>query len=288
MRAALAPPISDWACEGLKVAATSTESPGVKRSIRFAVFAFVGLLVVLLLLELYLGRIVKVAIETVGPHLTGTTVTVEDVDLSPRVGSGTLRGLVVGNPPSYRDPYALRLGEVHVRVDLASLRSNTVVVRSIVVTDAEVAFEGGPNHSNIRTLLDTLNQRAGQDSGTSSSSKDSTSDRRVRVDEFVISGMRVRARLNIAGIASPAVNITLPEIRMDGLGSKGAGITMAELGRDILQEVYSKVLPALGQKPGIIKGTQDGAQRLFDKTSDAIRGASKAVGDLFRKKDPEK
>ena len=260
----------------------------MKRWIRFAAIGVIGVLAALLLLEFYLGRIVKVAIETVGPHVTGTTVTVEDVDLSPRVGSGTLRGLVVGNPPSYKEPFAVRLGEVQIRVDPASLRSDTIVVRSVVVTDAEVAFEGGPTHSNIRTLLDTLNQRAGQESGKPSQSKDSASGRRVRVDEFVISRIRLRARLNIAGIASPAANITFGEIRMDGLGSKGRGITIAELGRDILQRIYAEVLPALGQRPGFIKGTQDGAQWLFDKTSDALRGASRAVGDLFRKKDAER
>lgn len=259
----------------------------MKRWIRLAALAAVGLLVVLLVLEFYLGRIVKVAIETVGPHLTGTPVTVEGVDISPRIGSGTLRGLVVGNPAPYKDPHALRLGEVHVRLDPSSLRSNTVVVRSIVVTDAEVAFEGGPVRSNISTLLDTLNQSAGRESGKSSHAKDAPG-RRVRVDEFVISRMRVRARLHIAGIASPAATLTLPEIRMEGLGGKRDGITLAELGRDILHEVYSRVLPALGQKPGFIQGTQDGVEWLFDKASGAIQDASKAVGDLFRKKDGEK
>jgi hypothetical protein len=260
----------------------------VKRWIRAAVIGVFGLLVVLFLLELYLGRIVKAAIETVGPHLTGTTVTVENVDISPRLGSGTLRGLVVGNPPPYKEPYALRLGEVHVRLDLPSLRSNTVVVTSILVKDAEVAVEGVPRHSNISKLLDTLNQKVGQDSGKSSPSKTSTSERRVRVDEFVIHRMRVRARLNIAGVTTPAAGLTLPEVRLTGLGSKGTGITLAELGRDILQAVYSEVLSALGPKSWILKETQEGTQWLRDKSSGAIRDASKAVGDLFRKKEGEK
>jgi len=260
----------------------------VKGWIRAASIGVFALVVVLFLLELYLGRIVKAAIETVGPHLTGTTVTVENVDISPRLGFGTLRGLVVGNPPPYKEPYALRLGEVHVRLDLPSLRSNTVVVRSIIVTDAEVAMEGLPHHSNIRDLLDTLKQKAGQDSLKSSTSKTSTSERRVRVDEFVIHRMRVRARLNIAGVTTPAAGLTLPEVRLTGLGSKGAGITLAELGRDILQAVYTEVLSALGPKSWLLKETQEGTQWLRDKSSGAIRDASKAVGDLFRKKEGDK
>jgi hypothetical protein len=269
----------------LKVPSGDLSLPGVKRWIRTTAVAAFVLVVVLLLLGLYLGRIAKAAIETVGPHLTGTTVTVEDVEISPRIGSGTLRGLVVGNPPSYKEPYALRLGEVHVRVDLSSLRSNTVVVSSIVVTDAEVALEGAPHHNNIRKLLDTLNQRVGQDSKKPSTSKNSASERRVRVDELVISRMRVRARLNIVGIATPAAGLTLPEVRLTGLGRKGAGITIAELGRDILQAVYSEVLSAISQQSWFLKETQDGSQWLRDKTSGAIRDASKAVGDLFRKKE---
>jgi hypothetical protein len=75
---------------------------------------------------------------------------------------------------------------------------------------------------------------------------------------------------------------------LTGLGSKGAGITLAELGRDILQAVYTELLSAFGSKSWLLKETQEGTHWLRDKTSGAIRDASKAVGDLFRKKDGEK
>ena len=95
-----------------------------------------------------------------------------------------------------------------------------------------------------------------------------------------------------AGLAGPAL-LPLDPVAQD-LPLRLAGPSWAhplgldELGRDILQEVYSRVLPALGQKPGFIQGTQDGAEWLFNKTSGAVRNASKAVRDLFRKKDAEK
>lgn len=257
----------------------------MKRWIRTTGLVVLGLVVVLVLLVLCLGRVVKAAIETVGPRFTGTPVTVEDVDISPRSGSVTLRGLVVGNPAPYTDPYALRLGEVHVQVDLATLRSNTVVVRSILVTEADVAFEGAPTHSNIRKLVDTLNHRVGQDAVNPSTQKNSTPARRVRVDEFVIQRMRVRARLSLAGLATPAATLTLPEVRLEGLGSKSAGLTMAELGRDLIQAVYSRVLSAVGPKFWLTKETQEGSHWLREKTSGALRDASKAVENLFRKKD---
>ena len=257
----------------------------MKRWIRTTVLVVLGLMVALLLLGLCLGRVVKAAIETVGPRFTGTPVTVEDVDISPRIGSVTLRGLVVGNPAPYTDPYALRLGEVHVQIDVPSLRSNTVVVRSILVTEADVAFEGAPTHSNIRKLIDTLNQRVGQDAVKPSALTNSTPDRRVRLDEFVIHRMRVRARLSLAGLATPAATLTLPEVRLEGLGSKSAGLTMAELGRDLIQAIYSQVLSALGPKFWLTKETQEGTHWLREKTSGALKDASKAVENLFRKKD---
>ena len=62
----------------------------------------IGLLVLIvvavIVVGLFLGKIVKAGVERVGPKITQTTLTVDAVDLSLLTGSATVKNLVVGNP----------------------------------------------------------------------------------------------------------------------------------------------------------------------------------------------
>ena len=85
-----------------------------------------GVLLILLALFLWfvyasLDSIVQTALETHGSRLTGTRVVVEDVDISPQSGEGTLRGLRIENPVGFSGSDAIRFGEVTLRIDVSTL-----------------------------------------------------------------------------------------------------------------------------------------------------------------------
>ena len=63
-----------------------------------------ALLIVVALVALYvfLGRIVEKAIETAGPVVTRCSVTVDRVDFRPLRGKLRIVGLTVGNPEGFR------------------------------------------------------------------------------------------------------------------------------------------------------------------------------------------
>ncbi len=66
---------------------------------------------IILVLLVFLGslnRIVKAGVETVGPKVTGTTVTLRQVKISPFSAQGTLGGLLVGNPAGFKTDSAVR------------------------------------------------------------------------------------------------------------------------------------------------------------------------------------
>src|SRR5258706_122586 len=77
------------------------------------------------------GKIIKVAIETIGPQLTKTEVIVGSVFVSPFSGSGTLYGLVVGNPPGNESKTAIKINRIKMAVDLPSLKKDVIVFRKI-------------------------------------------------------------------------------------------------------------------------------------------------------------
>ena len=84
---------------------------------------------------LYASRdaLVKRAIEGLGPQVTGVPVTVKRVKLEPAEGRGTITGLEVGNPPGYKSPRALTLGEMRLAIDYSTLTSGVVRIREIAL-----------------------------------------------------------------------------------------------------------------------------------------------------------
>src|SRR5512146_2427424 len=77
---------------------------------------------------LYASRdaLIKRAIEHFGPELTGVSVRVASVKLEPLDGRGAIKGLEIGNPPGYKAPHAISLGEIALAVEPSSLTSSVV------------------------------------------------------------------------------------------------------------------------------------------------------------------
>ena len=216
-----------------------------------------------------LGRVLKAGIETFAPRFTQTTVTVGSVDLSPRTGEGVVRGLVIGNPSPYSEPFAFRLGEASISIDPASVMSEKVVVKSVRVVGPEVTYEGGLTENNLKQIVANLNRFA--DGEKEKPASESGAGKKIQVDEFVLSGTRVNVKLNIPGVGSMVPPLTLPDIRLTGLGAGPEGITPAELSRQVLGAVVKQVLPAVAAKVGALPGN------LGEAAKDAAEKAGKAV-----------
>ena len=81
----------------------------------------------------YVDLIVKVALERYGPEVTGVSVQVREVEISPRDGRGVIRGLELGSPPGFSAARTAQLGEVRVVVDPTTLTGKVVRIRSLAI-----------------------------------------------------------------------------------------------------------------------------------------------------------
>lgn len=233
-----------------------------------------------------LGRVLKAGIETFGPRFTQTSVTVDAVDLSPSTGAGSIRGLVIGNPAPYKEPFAFRLGEASVSIDPASILSEKIVVRSVRVVGPEVTYEGGLTDNNLKALGANLNRFA--DSETSKAPDEAGAKKKLQVDEFVLAGTRVNVRLDLPGVGNAIPPITLPDIRLSNLGAGPEGITPAELTRQVLGAVIKQVLPAVAAKAASLPknlggAAKDAVEKGAEKAAGAIKDATKGLDKLFKK-----
>src|SRR3546814_20948760 len=107
-----------------------------------------------------LDGIVKAAIEKYGSEATQAKVSLKGVELSPTQGSGSLKGLVIGNPKGFSTPEAMSLGDVSISLDIGSLQSNPIVIKQVLIEQPAITYEYGAADSNLQAIQKNENGRA--------------------------------------------------------------------------------------------------------------------------------
>ena len=122
------------------------------------VIIFVGVIVV----GFFLGDVVKVGMETIGPKVTQTTLTVSSVHVGILTGSAGVNDLVLGNPEGYKSPNAISVGKTAISVAPFSVLSGKIVIKSVEVRSPEITFEGNPfGANNLKKIMDNVNAFTG-------------------------------------------------------------------------------------------------------------------------------
>jgi len=250
----------------------------------------VGLVVVVVLIVVavigvtfFLDGAIKRGVETIGPKIVKVDIKLDSVSLSILSGSGSVKGLVVGNPEGYKTPQAINVGHASLAVSPGSLLSDKIVVKSVKVDAAEVTFEGGLGGNNLSKILDNVNAAVGGQ-GAEPAAKDEKPAKKLQVDDFLITGAKVNVTLT--GMGGKSVSVPLPEIHLTNLGQSEDGITSAELTKIVLKEVIDaavKVATSDAVKD-MTKGLTDAAGEAGKTATDAAGKATKSVTDLFKKK----
>ena len=241
------------------------------------------LVVVVLVGSLFLNGAVKRAIETVGPKLTQVTVTLDKASVSVLSGSGSIHGLVVGNPEGFKTPQAISVGSASLALQPGSIFSDKLVIRSINLQSPEITFEGGFGGNNLQKILDNVDEATGGKS-TNAAPETAKSSRKLEVDDFVISNAKLN--VSVTGMGGKSIPVILPDIHLTQLGTGPDGITAAELTKRVLQEVEKVAVQAAdGAMANLGKNATDAAKDLQKNLEkNAGEKIGKGIGDLFKKK----
>lgn len=242
--------------------------------LRIGIVFVVLAVAVVLLLSLFLDQAVKKGVETVGPKLTKVSIKLDAVSLSVLSGSGSLKGLEVGNPEGYKSPTAIKLGSASVAVSPGSLLSDKVVVKHIRVEAPEITIEGSPKKNNLTKILENVQAASGGSStNTTTETTDSGASKKLQVDEFLLTNAKVN--YVVAGQTFP---LSIPDIKMTDLGTGPEGITAAELTQIALSKLLTEIGPAIADQAGAI------SKQAVGTATDSVDKAAKSIGDLFKTK----
>ncbi len=203
----------------------------------FAVLALLGV-IALVVIGIFLGPIVTKAVNTVGPKITGTTVTLDGAKVSPLTGGGTLTGLFVGNPAGWTGDKALYLGEVRASVQPWSLLGDHIVVNEVFIDGPEFVFEkkllGG---SNIDALLAQIEANM----GTGKSATTPSAETPAEPIKFAVKSFRIQnAKMTLVAAGQP-ITVPLPPLTLTDLGVPEGGITPDQVATKVLKNVLGQM-----------------------------------------------
>jgi len=203
--------------------------------------------IVLVVVTFFLGAVVKKSVETVGPKVVGVPITLEKARISVLLGQAKLSQLVVGNPEGFKTPSAFALGELKIDLDVASLLSDRIVIREILVDAPEITFEGSLKGSNLGALRKQLESPGDAQSETplpeEPAAKSAGAQKKVQIDRFVLSNAKVN--LSSGLMQGKAVTIPLPTIELTDIGKGKEGASVSDVVREVLSAVSDAVTQAV-------------------------------------------
>ncbi len=188
---------------------------------------------------LNLGPVIKTAVNTYGPGMLKTEVTVADVDVSVFSGRARLDDFWLGNPKGFTTPRAIQVKRILVNIQESSLIKDTIVIDRIVVDNPEITYEIKGKSDNFRTLMENLKTRATPEPAPEKKPGADNKGKKLLIRDFSLKGGRVN--LAVSGLKGQRVTAVLPDIHLQNIGRAGEGATPETVFMQIIQAVYGAI-----------------------------------------------
>jgi hypothetical protein len=216
-----------------------------------------------------LDFVVKTAIERFGPDITGVAVQVAQVRISAADGKGTIRGFSLGNPPGFKSPRAVQVGEITVGVEPATLRGDVVVIREILVDSPQISYELGGGSNNLETIQRNIERYVKRAAGESGKEQGGAKPAGRR---YVIGRVTLRnARVTMTNplLKGGGITFDIPDIDLRDVGRRPNGVTAAEAAKTVTAALTAKIAQKLLTNVELLR--RGGAEGAID----ALRGLLK-------------
>jgi hypothetical protein len=212
------------------------------------VLLIVGVIGIVFLGLSQIDKIAKEAIERGGTYAMQVDTTVTSVDVNITGGTATMNGLNIANPNGFKTDHFLQLGDSSARVNLESIRSDTIVMPEIRLNGIDVILDKGGNPSNYNTILNSLKRFESSDTKTADPAKPG---KKLVIDRLLLEDINIRvANMPGVSLAVGDVAVNIPEIELRDVG-KEESMTTAEVINLVVKTVLAAAVEAGG---GIIPG----------------------------------
>lgn len=189
-----------------------------------------------------LDFVVKSAVERYAPDVTGVAVKISSVHISATDGRGMIKGFEVANPPGYRGPYAVRVGEISAGVEPSSITQDVIVIREILVQSPQVTYEIAGKTNNLEAIQKNIEAYVKRTGGESSASDGPGKKGPAR--KYIFGHIALRnARVTMSNplLKGGGITFDIPDIELRDLGRRTNGITAGEAAKIVTNALLAKI-----------------------------------------------
>jgi len=233
-------------------------------SMKWTIRIVVGALVVLILGAvvglLVIDSVTRSAIEQNAGTALDVNTSLERAGVKVFGGRLDLDQLDVSNPQGFAEtPRFLRLGRASTDLSLLDLPRKRIELDQLLLEDIDVYLERSEGRANYRVILDNLKQFQSQG--------DPDAGKELLIHEVILRNTTVSVRLLPVGGEATRMEFTVPEIRLENVGTGEDSISTSELVGVITTALFA----------GIFK---QGADILPDDMLEDLGKGIAAIGDL--------
>jgi hypothetical protein len=245
----------------------SSEHRIMKKPLKIVLVASLAFAVVLIVAVVVVGsnlnKIVKQVIVSSGSEMLATPVGLGEVRLSLREGSGGLFGMTIANPAGFSEANAFELDEVSLDLEVATVTSDEIVIKRVVIDGARILLEEKGGATNLKTLSDRLDIQKSEKPAEKEAAP------KLVINELRFTNAQVRIISEKLGRETSAM---IPDIVLNDVGRKGAGLTAAEVGVEVMRPLMRKILESAGRKILEHEGAK-GIRSLLEKVTGGAQPA---------------
>ena len=222
------------------------------------------------------AKMIRKGITAYGPKVTKTTIELSEIDVSWFSGRGTIKGLNLGNPEGYKADSAMEIPVATIAIRPTTVFKEKLVIKTIELEGPHITYEGQLSGSNLSKIQENIDEFVQKVKGLAGKSDEETEGqpsggKKLQVDEIIVRNAKVKIALTVLG--GKGANVTLPEIRLSGLGQGEEGVT----GPEVLKAVWNAIVKATTEKvTGVAGGIGEGALKVGESIL-------KGVGDMLKK-----
>ena len=268
----------------------------MKKLIKIMAVILVILVVLLTIGYFNSGKIVTTAINTMGPKVAGTEVSVDGFNLNLFTGKAELTGLLVGNPEGYKTENAIKLKNVLIDFKTTSLLSDTIVINKILVDAPKITLEqnitGGSNLKTIGENAAGGKEKAAEkkakakekkaeekakEKADAKEGKEAKPGKKIVIEQFLLTDGKIK--VSVAGMQGFGATIPLPTLEIKEIGKEKGGASLTEVIQKILSSIINATTSAVTGAGGFAADKVKDVGGLLSGVAKGIVGADKAEKD---------
>lgn len=245
---------------------------------------------------------IRQGVETFGPKVTQTPITLETVDLSVLSGKGTLKGLYVGNPEGFKNENIFELGQIDVEVDIESLLTDRIIIKEIIIRKPVISYEKQMRSSNVSALMANIEAFTGPakespattvasaPEGAPAIEGDATTTQPAATEsaaaepaapapQVVIKHLLIEGGSIYVGVLGVGQTIPLPTIEMNNIGAGDERMSPAEMINLILNKVVTSIGPAIAGGGELLT---EGGKAIASAATDTVKNLDQTTGESIK------